>query len=405
MAHNEQFMKVVIVDLLSETPFYDRYLAEALRPLVDDLTVYASQYGHVPDWFLPLGGAYSPGAIHIVSKLSALKGRWKRLRVPEYLLNLACLLIRFQADPPDVLHIQWLPLLTRFGVELFFVAQVRKLGISVVYTVHNLLPHDQHHHAAIRERYRRAYNLMDSLIVHTASDRAALQSQFGVPSEKIFEVKQGPVFHNLKAELSDREQMRKALGWGESWFCFLIFGGIRPYKGVEEAIRALPAVVSRCAQARLVIIGRGGQRYLSSLQALARQLGVAEAMIWQRGFVPIERVAGLYAASDVALFPYRAISQSAALLTAAAFGSCILAANVGGIPEVIQDGRTGMLWRTRDPAELAECMIRCISLSSAERQRLGQAARELVLTECSWGEIAAQTLRVYEWTRAVRQFS
>jgi len=396
-------MRVAILDLLSITPFYDRYLAEALMPLVDELTLYASWCRPVPDWFSPLGSRYSPGALNIVWKWSALKGLWRRARVLEYLLNLACLLTRLRRHPPSVLHIQWLPLLSRFGAELWFVAQARKLGIPVIYTAHNLLPHDQHHIAAVRERHRRVYGLVDGLIVHTAYDKAALQAQFGVPSERIFEVKQGPVFHTLKAELSDRERMRRALGWDESWFCFLIFGGVRPYKGIEEAIRAFPAVVSRFARARLVVAGRGNGRYISSLQALARQLGVAEAVIWQRRFVPIERVAGLYAASDVALFPYRAISQSAALLTAASFGSCILAANVGGIPEVIRDGKTGLLWRTRSLVDLAECMIRCLNLSVAERQRLGQAAREFVLTECSWDKIAAQTVRVYEWAEALKR--
>lgn len=70
---------------------------------------------------------------------------------------------------------------------------------------------------------------------------------------------------------------------------------------------------------------------------------------------------------------------------------------------MIQDGKTGMLWRTRDLRDLAECMMCCINLSPAERQRLGQAAREVVLTECSWDKIATQTLRVYEWARATRR--
>jgi len=182
-----------------------------------------------------------------------------------------------------------------------------------------------------------------------------------------------------------------------------VLGVIRPYKGIEEALRAMARLAPHEPQARLVVAGQGDAGYVSTLLKLATSLGIASRVVWELGYVPSHQVPLYYAASDIAFFPYRSISQSGAMLTAAGLGSCILASSVGGLAEVVKDGETGLLWASHDPADLAESMRRAMRLDRAARDQLGARVRRLVLQEHAWDKIAAQTLRAYEWAKQRRE--
>jgi glycosyltransferase involved in cell wall biosynthesis len=393
-------MHVALVDLLTMSPFYDCHLAEALAPLVDDLTLYAITYHLDRSYWSALPCKRSTGALDIVSKLGIKESSVRRtLKTAEYIANWSALCARWQWKRPDILHVQWLPLLSRTALELEFVSRAQRLGIPLVYTMHNLLPHDLAPAASkIKARYATLYRMADALIVHTEADKEHLVNDFDLPVSKVFEIKQGAVLHD-RPFAGDRSQARRELGWEDAWFTFLALGIIRPYKGIEEALHAMVFLVRQEPRARLVVAGQGDANYVSSLLKLATGLGISSHVIWELGFVPTLQVPVYYAASDIALFPYRAISQSGALLTAAGLGSCVLAANVGGLAEVIRDGETGLLWASQDPADLAERMRFAMRLDPLTRDQLGARVRRLVLEEHAWGQIGAQTLRAYEWAR------
>jgi glycosyltransferase involved in cell wall biosynthesis len=82
------------------------------------------------------------------------------------------------------------------------------------------------------------------------------------------------------------------------------------------------------------------------------------------------------------------------LLEAMAHGKAVVTTPVGGIPTVVEDGKTGLLVPTDDPVALREALERLLADADL-RRRLGEAARQRVIEYCSWDRVTDQTLAVY----------
>jgi peptidoglycan/xylan/chitin deacetylase (PgdA/CDA1 family) len=151
-------------------------------------------------------------------------------------------------------------------------------------------------------------------------------------------------------------------------------------KGVDRLLEALPRLLPGNADVRLVIVGDGPER--AALEALARSLDVSDRVTFL-GFRP--RVSEVLPLFDVFVLPSRTEGIPLALLEAMAAGRACVATAVGGVPEVIQDGVTGVLVAPDDPAALSTA-IGALLGDPERRQHLGGAACAHVQRE--WSEDA-----------------
>lgn len=385
-------MNVWIVDLLAQTPFYDRALAQAVAPLVDHLTLYTTRFHLEPDYFDAVPFERSPGLMEWLSR-SQIKNRPLRRigRIAEYAVNWLYLSTIADRRTPDVLHLQWLPLLSRAPWQLLMIDHIQRRNVPVVYTIHNYMPHEKS--PGHRERFLRLYKTVDHLVVHTQADKENLKRDLGA-IERVSVIPQGPVF--TEQPPPSRTEARTAIGVADDEFVFLMLGVIRPYKGIEHAIQAL-AEVGQKQRCKLIVAGPVlDTAYLQAVKALASELDVADRVCWHTGYVHSSQVGTFHAAADVVLFPYREISQSAAFLTAAGFGSCTLTTRVGGLAELTEDGVTTVQIDQPDPGLLAAGMARCIALSPAARAQMGRTLQVHVESCCNWNLIAKQTRKMYQ---------
>lgn len=166
-------------------------------------------------------------------------------------------------------------------------------------------------------------------------------------------------------------------------------GYLLPEKGQELLIRALPLLLDRRPDCRLLLAGAGPCR--AALERLARQLGVAGAVRFA-GFV--DDIDGVYRSLDVFLFPSLAEPLGSALLSAMAYGLPAIAAARGAVPEVIEDGRDGLLVRELAPEAFAAAVSRLLD-DPALAARLGAAARQTVDSRFSADAMTRGTLQVY----------
>jgi glycosyltransferase involved in cell wall biosynthesis len=225
-------------------------------------------------------------------------------------------------------------------------------------------------HPLARARYRAARIVAVSNFVRESVVAS------GVPGERVDVVYDGV---ELPATPTARGGARR-LG---------MVGYLLPEKGQELAIRALPQVLARHADARLVVAGDGPCR--GALERLAAELGVAHAVEF-RGWV--EDVDAVYRSLDAFLFPSLAEPLGSALLTAMAYGLPAVALARGAAPEVIEDGRDGLLVPGPDAAAFAAAVVRL--LDDAElAARLGAVARETVERRFSARAMIEGTLQVY----------
>jgi glycosyltransferase involved in cell wall biosynthesis len=170
----------------------------------------------------------------------------------------------------------------------------------------------------------------------------------------------------------------------------LIVGRLAEQKGVDVAIRALPAIRARHRDAALLVVGEGPER--TTLEALAKELGVSEAV-----YLPgrVGDVAALYRAAEIVVHPVRWEGFGLALLEAMLAARPVVASAVSSAPEIIADGETGVLVPPDDPRALAEAVASLLD-DRARGEALGRAGAERARSEFSVARMAERTLEVYD---------
>jgi glycosyltransferase involved in cell wall biosynthesis len=154
----------------------------------------------------------------------------------------------------------------------------------------------------------------------------------------------------------------------------LFFGYVREYKGLPTLIEALPAVGK---DVQLVVAGEIYHRDAAYYRGLAAAAGVAERMVLLDRYLGASEVACCFAASDLVVLPYWAASQSAVVPLAMACGRGVVASAVGGLPDLVRDGETGLLVPPRDARALAAAIVSALDQAPRLGRAAGEAARAL----------------------------
>lgn len=177
-------------------------------------------------------------------------------------------------------------------------------------------------------------------------------------------------------------------------------GGLRPWHGVEALPMLLDQLAPQYRGLRLVIVGDGPLR--SEMERDLQKLGLTRCVVFT-GALPHEEVPKLIRQFDVALAPYPRLDHSfyfspLKLFEYMACGIPVVAARIGQIAEVVRDGETGLLYPPGELDALAEACERLLADSSL-RQRLGQAAVELIHDHYTWDHNVA---RIAELAHSLR---
>ena len=167
-------------------------------------------------------------------------------------------------------------------------------------------------------------------------------------------------------------------------------GRLQPWKGVDVALHALQEI----PRAHLMIVGDGETR--ADLERLAQGLGLAERVHFL-GALPRERLPSIYAAADLLLATsFASETFGIGLVEAQACGLPVVASRFGGFPEVIDEGRTGLLVPPRDPAALAAAVRSLID--DPERRRAMADAAPGWAAQFSWSAVVDRIEAVYDAT-------
>jgi glycosyltransferase involved in cell wall biosynthesis len=151
-----------------------------------------------------------------------------------------------------------------------------------------------------------------------------------------------------------------------------VIARLEPEKGHPTLLEAWPLVLHDAPDARLLIVGEGSRR--EALEEHASGLGLRGSIVFTG---PRDDVPAVIAALDVAVLPSYREAQGVSLLEAMALAKPIVASRVGGIPEFVEEGETGLLVEPRDPAALAGAIVRVLS-DHALAGTLGRNGRALV---------------------------
>jgi glycosyltransferase involved in cell wall biosynthesis len=234
----------------------------------------------------------------------------------------------------------------------------------------------------------RFYRLTDPLAdVTVAVCQAAANRHFesgAVPRKKLRVIPNGIDADRFRPDAARRAEVRRLLNLGDE-FVWLAVGRLMWKKGYETMLQAFAGISGGV----LVIAGGGPQEW--ELQRLALELGANTRFLGFREDVP-----DLLKASDGFVQSSVVEGLPVALLEAAASGLPCVAADIGGVGEIVLHERTGYLAPPGDPAVLAAAMSQVVSLPSLEREKLGQAARAHVIARFGLDTVITQWERLYE---------
>lgn len=310
---------------------------------------------------------------------------------------------------PSVAHIQWLtdPEHDHRWIEAF-----HRRGVPVILTAHNVLPHDAPPDS--RRIWARLYEAVDGIIVHYQRALDELSS-LGIDLGKVAVIPHGnycaiqALTEGALGSLGSlgslgagdtnyanngRAVARRRLGVSAEAPVVLYFGLMRPYKGIQHLLPAFASLRQALPEARLILAGRAPEGF-APIQAEIVRLGLEEAIIPIPMYLPLQTVAEVFAACDVVALPYVEASQSGVVQLAYAYSRPVVATRVGGIPEAVRDGETGILVEPHNPQQLAQALVTLLG-NREDCARLGRRARQFAEEQFAWAPIAARTAQFYK---------
>lgn len=282
-----------------------------------------------------------------------------------------------QTQRPDVLILQWwVPFFAPLWIYLARTA--RRSGTRVIFICHNVLPHEQRPWDAWVAR--QTLGCGDGFVVQAQEEKARLAAL--LPERPVKTVPH-PVNDKLADRSISRAAARQQLGLPQAAPVLLFFGFVREYKGLRHLLDAMPNLQVALPGVRLLIVGEFWQDKRPYLDQIER-LGIGPSVIVVDRYVPNEQVAVYFSAADVLVLPYVHATQSAVAPVAFGLGLPVITTRVGGLPEFVADGETGLLVPPGDAGALAEAVERYF------KDNLGPTMRRAIqaANKFTWSELA-----------------
>ena len=407
-------MKLFVVEPLATGGMihYAYQLCTALAQAGADVTLVTSESYELTDWshnfkverrikWWTLYDNQSPGKVptgglkKIWHKVRwTVRRGWRGLSLVREWLRLTRYLL---AEKPDVVQFGKI----NFPFEAFFLAWLKRRGLFLT---------DVCHEFELRERgntlmvnlvnrlYASVYDQFGLVLLHGESNQRRFLSIFSVPEARTAVIPHGneTMFNEQHGGELATNRLKAQYGLEASDDpIVLFFGNLTPSKGLPDLLHAFAQLRDQTA-AKLIIAGYPSKFIdLPALKQTAVTLNIADSVIFDTRYLPIEEIGPLIEMATVVAFPYLNSSQSGALQVAYAFGRPVVATEVGGLPDVVENGRSGLLVPVQNPEALGAALFKLIS-DPILAQEMGDYARHLSQTKFAWEPISELVVSYYQ---------
>lgn len=279
------------------------------------------------------------------------------------------------------------PTAARTLALLALLGALRARGVRLVWTAHNIAPHETYHPAWALAAYRSVARQAGAVIAHGEAALALVRERYG-PLRLGAAIPLGS-YEGVCGPPRTRAEGRAALGLPATGRITLAPGALRPYKGLEELLDAF-ARLPAATRGALLIVGPPKDRAYAALLA-SRAADVPGAQLVPR-YVPGAELALYLAAADLVALPYRRVLTSSALVLALSYARPVLAPDAAPVRELVRDGAQGFLFAPGQPGALAAALGR--ALEHPDLDALGRRGLDAARAH-DWRTIAARTAALY----------
>ena len=169
----------------------------------------------------------------------------------------------------------------------------------------------------------------------------------------------------------------------------IFFGRISPYKGIEYLIEAMNLIHDNKPDIQLVVAGGGDLYFDKALYEGKQYIKIVNK------FLSMGELYGYLLSSDLAVCPYVDATQSGVIMTAYAACLPVVATKVGGLPEMVEDGITGLLVNPKDVKDLANAILKIVSYDDILNQYKKNVQQAVLHGAFSWDKIADQYIKIF----------
>lgn len=238
--------------------------------------------------------------------------------------------------------------------------------VRVVSVLDNVIPHEPKPWDDVLIRY--FIRSADGFVAMSESVRKDCLHFISKKHPKQVALYPHPLYDHFGA-LMDETEARKQLGLPETGKILLFFGFIRDYKGLDLLLRAYADARLQNEQVHLVVAGEfynNSEKYY----ALEKELGLKQPVIWRTEFILDEQVRVYFSAADLIVQPYKTATQSGVTQIAYHFRKPMLVTNVGGLAEIVPNGKVGYVTAV-DPQAIADALADFCARENSECFRQG----------------------------------
>ena len=230
-------------------------------------------------------------------------------------------------------------------------------GIRVVFSLHNLLPHNSERRWLDRIVYSAVIFCSSSVICHCIKAKELINEHYPTYSGKVIVIPH-PNFMGVYGDKMNKYEMRDILNLPQDVYIYIFFGKVRAYKGIKELVKEFREVGG--TEDRLLIVGSDdGTGYIEEIKRIAGD----DERIMIRGIWVLDEFVNLYmSCADCLVLPYRDILTSGGVLLSAQYCIPLVAPAIGCIPEQV-DGRMAVLY---DEGGLGDALRRIKGLKERE---------------------------------------
>lgn len=274
------------------------------------------------DGFLDLDKFY---IVNTSGKLWLIKSLWTNI----------LLLISLIKGHFDYVHLTWPPSL--YEIPIYFIK--RKL----ILTVHDPFPHSGLNTLIVRLRRGIAFRLIPKFILLNHTQLESFEQYYNISSKRILDSRLS--IYNYLRTVKASTNLRPNSQY------ILFFGKISRYKGIDILFQAMKRVNKECPECKLIVAGSG--IFPFNIDEY-RKLHYIEI---RNRFIPEEELVELIKNAAFVVCPYTDATQSGVIMSAFAFNIPVIATNVGALPEMVIQDKTGYIVKPKDPTSLSEAII------------------------------------------------
>ena len=267
-----------------------------------------------------------------------------------------------KAHPELVIFQWWHPY---FAPCYWLMEKVLRKKTKLLFVCHNVFPHERF--PMDRWLTKLVLKKVDYYIVQSKQDE---QDLLAIKPEAVYRRTVHPTYNAFKIQDLQKTEARRILGISENQKILLFFGFVREYKGLKHLIHAMPKIIKELPDTRLLVVGDfAGDKdmYIQMMQ----EDGVADSIDIYDGYIPDQDVEKFFAASDLVVLPYESATQSGIVQIAYGFDKPVIVTEVGGLPEVVENGKTGYVVPPMDDDALAEAVCRYFKEDRADEFKEG----------------------------------